>query len=473
MKKIALPMLLAAVILACAWYVSARATGIAHHPSPIHVPNPAPVKPITLSNGSLAMSVSTNNPNILQNSDGKMILQIDLEAVRAEIQGHKPLNIALVIDRSGSMAERGKLEYARKAAQELVDRLGKNDRLAVIIYDDVAEVLVPSTKVKDREWIKEKIAGITERGATNLAEGLALGYSQLREYLDREAINQVIILSDGLANRGITGKGDIQRMVSNWREEGVSVTALGLGMDFNEDLMMGIANASGGHYNFIESPDQLAGIYEKELNTLMATVGKDVKIVINTAEGVKLDDVYGYDAKIAGSEIEIPLGAFDGGQHRIIVAHLSAPTSALGKKDVAQVRLDYRDMLSDSKKVTTIAKVDVICVADMARVEEKRNLAVEGNSYWLGNSRENTTAIQAIEGGRKDDAVRWYERKVQEIRAQNAPIQSPQLESQAKQYENDLSNLKKIDNLQDGRGKVMVKKGKELQRLQSLGYISQ
>lgn len=472
MKKIALPLLLAAIILTCAWYVGAS-TGVIHQPSGVPGPKPAPGKPITVSNGSLTMNVSTNNPNVLQGSDGKIILQIDLEAIKAEVQGHKPLNIVLVIDRSGSMAERGKLEYARQAAQDLVDRLDKNDRIAVIIYDDVAEVLVPSTKVKDPAYIKQRIASITERGATNLTEGLVLGYNQMREYLDRETINQVIILSDGLANRGIIGKEEIQRMVSNWREDGVSVTSLGLGTDFNEDLMMGIANSSGGHYHFIESPDQLAGIYEKELRALMATVGNDVKVLINLADGVKLENVYGYDAKINGSEIEIPLGSFNGGQHRVIIAHLTVPTSKIGNEGVAQVRLDYRDLLNDSKKITSLAKVDVTCVSDVARVEEKRNLAVEGNSYWLGNSNENTAAINAIEDGRKDEAISWYGRKVEEIRARNAVLQSPQLESQAKQYEADMDKLKKLDNVQGEPGKVMVKKGKEIQRLQSLGYITQ
>ena len=477
MKKITLPFLLAAVILACAWYVGAK-TNVSNHQAGGSANNPGvkPVsgKPVTVSNGSLTMSVSTNNTNVLQGSSGEMVLQIDLEAANAIVEGdRKPLNLALVIDRSGSMSEKGKLEYARMAAQELVDRLGGNDRIAVVIYDDVAEVLVPSTRLTEPEAIKKKIASITDRNSTNLAQGLILGHNEVAKYFDREAVNQVIILSDGLANVGITDPYELRRMVSAWGEEGIRVTAMGLGADFNEDLLMGLANASGGRYHFIENPSQIAGIYEKELATLMQTVGKDVKVYLNLADGVKLLKVHGYDARVNGSEVEIPVGAFNGGQHRIIMCRLLAPSNKIGKTDIAQVRLDYRDALQDSKKITSMAKVDVTCVADVAAVEKTRNLKVEGDGYWIINSEESNEAINDIQKGRKDEAIKWYEQKVREINSRNQIYDNPQLKSQAFQYSAELDALKSVPASPESEdNKVFLKRKKENQRLESLGYIS-
>ena len=476
MKKITIPLFLAVLILACAWYVGAKTSGTGSPPGNVPGVKPIPGKPITVSNGSLTMNVSANNTNVLEGSNGEMVLQIDLEAVNAAIKGdRKPLNLGLVIDRSGSMSESGKLEYAIIAAQKLVDRLNRNDRLAVVIYDDVVDVLVPSTPVTNPELIKQKIAAVTARNSTNLAQGLILGHNQVAEYFDREAINQVIILSDGLANVGITDPYELKRMVSAWGETGIRVTAMGLGADFNEDLMMGLANASGGRYHFIESPAQLAGIYEKELATLMQTVSKDVKVFINLADGVKLLKVYGYDARVNGSEVEIPVGAFNGGQHRIIVCNLSVPTNKIGTTGVAQVKLDYRDVLQDSKNVTSVAKVNVNCISDVARVEKARNLAVEGNSYWLINSEESNAPISDIQKGKKDEAIRWYEQKIQEIRTRNSTYGNAQLESQADHYSQELDKLKSMpaSPADSDDGKIFLKRKKEAQRLESLGYINQ
>lgn len=476
MKKIAIPIFLAVTILTCAWYVGAKTISQPNPPNnPILIGGNTltPGKPIVTSSGPLTMTLSNNNGNILHGSNGDVTLQFDIEAIKSELNksDRGPLNIALVIDRSGSMADKGKLDYALIAAQDLVDRLDKSDRLAVIIYDDVAEVLVPSTAVTDPVTIKKRIAEVASRGSTNLGGGLALGHDEVNKYFDREAVNQVVILSDGLANQGITDPTQLRQLVGAWSEKGIRVTTMGLGTDFNEDLMMSLANASGGHYYFIESPTQLAAIYEKELMTLMQTVAKDVKIQLQLADGVQFKNVYGYDAKVEGSKLTISLGDFNSGQHRLVMLHLQAPAGNIGKVGVAAVELTYANALADSKKITDSAKVAVNCIEDVAAVEKTRNLNVEGNGYWFGNSNEKEQTIQKVQEGKKEDAVKWYEQKIDDIRSANKVYNNDQLEAQAKGYEEELDKLKTVNSPSDEGGRAFVIDSKARQRLDSQGYL--
>ena len=190
-----------------------------------------------------------------ENQPVYVLIKFDVPERQLEPGKERPrINLALVLDRSSSMSQRGKLTYAKKAAKVVVDMLTQRDRLAVVEYDDQITVLWPSTPVEAQEMVKRLIDGLTARGATNLTGGMMKGVDQALEHLDPEGINRVILLSDGLAKRGITRPAQIVQLVRETTSKGVTITTAGLGLRYDEDLMQAIAEHGKGNYYYIENP---------------------------------------------------------------------------------------------------------------------------------------------------------------------------------------------------------------------------
>jgi len=201
-----------------------------------------------------------------------------------------PLNLSLVIDRSGSM--RGtKMHYAREAAKFAVENLLPSDRISVVLFDDRIETLVPSTLATDKNTLREKISQVHSRGSTALHAGWVEGGTQVGQYLNPDQLNRVIVLSDGLANVGETRPDAIASDVHGLAQRGVSTTTLGIGDDYSEDLLAAMARSGDGNFFHIESADQLPEIFETELSGLSATLGQRVSLGVEPQSGVKVMDV--------------------------------------------------------------------------------------------------------------------------------------------------------------------------------------
>ena len=200
------------------------------------------------------------------------------------------LNLALVIDRSGSMAG-SKLSHARKAARFLAGELTERDRLAIVTFDEEVNVLVPSQPVRDPLLFISAINTIHSGGCTALFDGWLAGATQVANQLDPAGLNRVLLLSDGQANEGLTDAEAIAAKVEGLTQRGISTSAFGLGSGFDEDLMGAMAAAGDGTLAQIESPKQLADLYASELQGLASTVGRKVSIGIRAKHGAELVDL--------------------------------------------------------------------------------------------------------------------------------------------------------------------------------------
>lgn len=201
------------------------------------------------------------------------------------------LNLGLVLDRSGSMAADNKLDFARQAAIFAIRQLLPSDRVSLTIFDNNVETLVPNVVAEDKGRIVELIQGIEAGGSTALFAGWKDGSEQVKGNLLADGLNRVILLSDGLANVGESNADVIATAVHRLTSDGVSTTTLGLGDDYNEELLEAIADAGDGNYEYIESPSQLPGIFEKELKELTSLFGIGVSLGIEPREGVTVADV--------------------------------------------------------------------------------------------------------------------------------------------------------------------------------------
>src|SRR5476651_2151008 len=255
---------------------------------------------------------------VVKNSPQEIVVKIDLSAIadRKKIR-RTPLNLAVVLDKSGSMTG-AKLEKTKQAAMQLVDRLAPDDIFSLVIFSDHAEVLVPAQNVEDKDSLKEKIEGIEAGGGTALYAGVKMGADQLQEFFSEKRINRVILLSDGLANVGPSSPRQLRRLGSDLSERGISVTTIGVGDDYNEDLMAGLAEASDANYYYVKDTEKLPELFAKELGGLETVTARNVQLVIACADGVEPIDLIGRAEKFEDQKATVNLSQFTTGQDRYL-----------------------------------------------------------------------------------------------------------------------------------------------------------
>ncbi|MEO8514607.1 MAG: VWA domain-containing protein, partial [Ignavibacteria bacterium] len=210
-----------------------------------------------IGSGPIKFTSSLDNNYYYDNNS--VYLYIDLEADKIEEKNSRtPMNISIVIDRSGSMGEKNKLDYVKKAVEYLIDEAGSDDYVSVVTYDDYVDVLQKSMVIKDKYELREKINSLQPGGFTNLSEGMFEGYDQVNRSYMRGYVNKVFLLSDGLANRGITDRFKLANIVKEKnRKDGITISTFGVGNEFNENLMTDIADYGRGNYYYIKNSSDI------------------------------------------------------------------------------------------------------------------------------------------------------------------------------------------------------------------------
>lgn len=211
-------------------------------------------------------------------------------STRPNWKGRPDLNLSLVLDRSGSM-EGEKMVRAREAAMFCVDQMLSTDRLSVVTFDDRIEVLFPSELVTNKQAMKDLIARVTARGSTALHEAWVRGGLSVSERMLDQGINRVVLITDGLANVGVTNTDEIVTQAMGLCQRGVSTSTIGIGADFNEDLLMPMAQSGGGNAWHVVEPDDMQHIFQTELEGLIAQYAHTVSLSLIPADGVRVVDV--------------------------------------------------------------------------------------------------------------------------------------------------------------------------------------
>ena len=359
---------------------------------------------------TLRLSLVPDRDVLLRGQPQEIVVKIDLNAI-ADRQKHRrtPLNLAVVLDKSGSMTG-AKLEKTKQAARQLVDRLAPNDVFSLVIFSDEARVLVPAQKVEDQDALKEKIEGIEAGGSTALYAGVKTGARQLQEYFSSKRINRVILLSDGLANVGPSSTRDLRRLGGDLAEKGISVTTIGVGDDYNEDLMAGLAEASDANYYYVQDTEKLPEIFAKELGEMLTVAAREIKIEITCPDGVQPLGFIGRSEKFENRKASVNLSQFTLGQSRYLLLRCLVTRP---EPEVARVQVRYTDELDNGSEQSSSDVVKIRFTDDQTVADRSVNNAVKAEKVLMLTAVAKDEAIaQADAGNYKQAAATLAAQKV-------------------------------------------------------------
>ena len=386
---------------------------------------------------TLNLQLDPDRRLVAAGQEQEVVVKIDVNSETEARPNRLPLNIAVVIDHSGSMAG-AKIEKTKQAAMQLIDQLTNQDNLALVEFDDRVEVLFPSQHVVDREALKAEVQWIEPGGSTALYAGVEAGGKQLLKIDSRtERINRVILLSDGLANVGPSSTAALKGLGRSLSRQGVSVTTIGVGDDYNEDLMVGLAEASDANYYYVQDAEKLPEIFAKELGGLQTVTARNVQVVITCADGVEPMDVIGRPEKFADRKTVVEFGPFSSGQKRYLFLRCRVKArDAVTQMDLASVKVTYRDEINGSEEATIEQNVRIGVTTDEQEVADGINQTVAAERELQLNALAKDQAMAAADAGNNRDAAISLRANAQKLEAvaAGAPIPVRQnLESQAQE----------------------------------------
>lgn len=379
----------------------------------------------------------------------EMDFLIRITAPERPIEKARPqLNLGLVLDRSGSMSGR-KIERAREAACYCVDQLVETDRISITIFDDAVDVIVPNVPAQDRGRIKRKIRGIESRGSTALHEAWVTGARQVAEYADKKYLNRVLLITDGLANVGVTEPEVIVSQAKGLHERGIATSTIGVGNDFNEDLLVAMARGAGGNSWFVEGPEDFQRIFETEMEGLLRETCSKVAMRIEPAEGVELLDVLNDFERTPDGSFSLP--GLLAGEPLDIVVRVKLPRGTPGRFHCFKMLIEWSEhgsgkrlSMEGSAGITYASEKEtgeippnrevekVVSLLEGARLKRKAMEYMDRGDYALASMslREQSRKLSAMAAATGDESI------AAEVQALNVLYQS--LEEQK-----DLSHTRK------------------------------
>ena len=322
-------------------------------------------------------------------------------STRPNWKGRPDLNLSLVLDRSGSMAGE-KMIRAREAAMFCVDQMLPTDRLSVVTFDDQIEVLFPSELVTNKQSMKELIARVTARASTALHEAWVRGGLTVSEHILDQGINRVVLITDGLANVGITSTDEIVSQAMGLFQRGVSTSTIGIGADFNEDLLMPMAQSGGGNAWHVVEPNDMQHIFQIELEGLIAQFAHTVSLSLIPADGVRIIDVLNDFELTETGRYRLP--NLQSGSPLDIVVQLKVGAEEVGTQmRLLDLRLGFTPQ--DAKNAEVLKQAHTVEFVPRAEVERGPvNHEVIKAVQFLMNARARNEAMKRMDQGDYDGA---------------------------------------------------------------------
>src|SRR5215813_11841876 len=247
---------------------------------------------------AVAMDVRWGNDRVY-GAGAEAVLQVGFSTALANDREElRPVNLSLVIDKSGSMADVDKISRVRSALLTLVSQLRDTDTLSIVVFDSEARVLLPAQSLGDRRTVRQIIREIEPGGSTNMHAGLMLGYQEARKNFRKDATNRVILLTDGIANQGVIAPEKIVQDSLRFNDEGIDLSTIGVGLDLNKDLLRQLAKSGRGLFHFVEDSQDIEKVFVKEVQSLVSPVASEPNVEIDYDSDLELAQLYGYEPRL-------------------------------------------------------------------------------------------------------------------------------------------------------------------------------
>ena len=263
-----------------------------------------------------------------------------------------PVNLCLILDRSGSM-EGPPMDYMKSACSYVVDLLEPNDVLSIVSFSDNAEVIMPARRIVNKALIKEHINRLEVGNTTNLYDAIAVGASQIASVASAGYVNRALIFTDGEPTAGNKDFQSIVGQVAEQKSRGITITALGFGSEYNEELLAAMAKRSGGNYYYITRPELIPEIFRKELETLMNVVARNVRMRVQMSRWVQVRQIYGKLPTFGHRSAEVTLSDLERGETQTAIVELGLDSRLGGKYRIAKVEVIYDDSVTGRTETVT------------------------------------------------------------------------------------------------------------------------
>lgn len=347
---------------------------------------------------------------------GDQDIAVTIRMPKAEL-ARPPLSLVVVLDRSGSMHGEP-MENAKRAASTLVEGLSADDAFALVTFSDNDQLILSmgrATAAHKRD-AADAIDRIYDDGGTCTSCGINRGAAELERSPIQGGVERMVLISDGQANEGVWDRDELVELAQATAARGISITTVGVGLDFDEQTMIRLGEVGRGNYYFVQDTANLGAMFAHELSDLGATVATDVHLVVEP-HAADLAWAYGYPMTRAGTTIQIPIADLRAGEVRKVVLH-----GRVAGPDVARFELTWRTPGSDRSLHTTATSLTTQLTRDPAVVAATRNADAMAAIEEARTARVLEDATKAYEQYGAESAKRLIERQLVRARA-NVPAE--------------------------------------------------
>jgi len=357
------------------------------------------------------------SPGCLQPGVPEVVyLMFRFKQPRVEVdEGRMPINTSFVLDRSGSMSG-NKLKYTKQAVEFAVSHLDARDYASVVLFDHDVKVLAPHEQVVNKDSLIQLIKSVTPGGTTNLSGGLLMGSELVKKVASTNMVNRVILLTDGLANRGVTEPEALVSIVREINSRNVSLSTMGVGEGFAEDLLVDMAEAGNGNFYFIASPDEIPGIFEQELSGLLSVTGQNLRLGITPREEAEITRVLGYPVQPDGRAVKVNLPDMYSGDTKTVLAEAYVKPETKGKLPLAQVHFSYTDVTGKLSTVNYDVSVNLQVTDDPGELESGVDLQVQKEVEIFRAAEVKEEAMKASDSGNFEQAQKMLDEQREKLR---------------------------------------------------------
>ena len=324
-----------------------------------------------------------------------------------------PVNVGFVLDRSGSMDGERKFGLAREAVRQALRLLHPEDRFTLIVYDQEVDVLAPATLAtpEAKQLALSRLGAVGPRGSTDLHAGWSRAAAEIGASLRDDSVTRVLVLTDGLANHGITEPRALLKTAGDLRRLGIATSTFGVGADFDERLLRDMAHEGGGNFYFIETPAQIADLLSSELGEALEVVAREAALHLTLPAGAEAETLNHFRVTRAGrDELRLHLGDLVSAQELHVVVRMRLPYGAPGSVAKVEARVVDRSGTHDAPATCEWRYAD-----HAANDAQPRDVVVDREVAAVYAVRARAEATESNRHGDFDRARRVLERTADRI----------------------------------------------------------